>query len=797
MMMMTSGTPYHHETMGHSGGGNGGGGCQHIIRVDWAQGDRVCIRCGIVQEQHIMDMGPEWRDYGDRDDQQQGGGGNNNNGRSRCSMIPNDTTKYIGGLQPTTISRCCVQTSNSKHNNSNSKTTGASYSSRLIKINRQMDHRMERQHQVAVTNATWNIQLMRKQQQQHNLTTAATAHKVTTRVAADDTVTTTVHDDDDDAVPDYGSNVEWMEERPISDFEHLVLEQERQVAQQRQALYANKWSMDRAKQLYGTTTDSTTSNKNEIDTLLLLADKDETLRTAAQDLCTCYDMLVRACQTLQLPIAILDEAALLLSQYAARRDGLKVKGVASTTTMSTTTTTSAMVGKRWGQPRHAVRTTTKKTEGRSKEEINAQEQQQKIVLRDTNKLRQMASLCAAILFWMARYRHRPRTLMAVCDSVVVVPQQEKVSRKHCSRALNELKICFPELTRLSIAETTAAHMVVTTSKQLLLLLSKTCTTTRPSTSPIFAAIPAAICVQKEINIADGVSEGVTLSAVQSIGNMMEHILNKLHLPPVAEASIRYLIFHHLFHLHSFHESNDDNHNNNIRSITKLLPIRCAAFTYFVCHAGSTIQQLAKQAQTKTDTMNQANSVKKRLCIGSWSSRNDTKRVKHSLPDEVPFDLFTDHDPISASSGTVITGGVDGTISTSTTTATTNNNNNNSSIVLAEQRAYEMRRMWDAWSEQLSWDRSVVLIEQSTSIPRKVMIDYYKQHVFPDRLQLLQVLRDAIQDETISTALQQDRPTTTSTFLDEERCIMKKTPLASVLLSHILVAAPLLKANVNI
>jgi hypothetical protein len=456
--------------------------------------------------------------------------------------------------------------------------------------------------------------------------------------------------------------------------------------------------------------------------------------------------------------------------------------------MSTMNTTSAMVGKRWGQPRHAVRTTTKRTEERSKEEINAQEQQQKILLRDTNKLRQMASLCAAILFWMARYRHRPRTLMAVCDSVVVVAQQEKVSRKHCSRALNELKICFPELTRLSIAETTAAHMVVTTSKQLL--LSKTCTTTRPSTSPRFAAIPAAICVQKEINIADGVSEGITLSAVQSIGNMMEHILTKLHLPPVAEASIRYLIFHHLFHIHSFQESNDDNHNNNIRSITKLLPIRCAAFTYLVCHAGSTIQQLAKQAQTKTDTMNHANGVNKRLCIGSWSSRTDTKRVKHSLPDEVPFDLFTDHNPVSSSSGTVITGGVDGTTSTST-------NNNNSSIVLAEQRAYEMRRMWDAWSEQLSWDRSVVMIEQSTNIPRKLMIDYYKQHVFPDRLQLLQVLRDAIQEETISTALQQDRPTMTSKFLDDERCIMRKTPLASVLLSHILVAAPLLKANVNI
>lgn len=114
------------------------------------------------------------------------------------------------------------------------------------------------------------------------------------------------------------------------------------------------------------------------------------------------------------------------------------------------------------------------------------------------------------------------------------------------------------------------------------------------------------------------------------------------------------------------------------------------------------------------------------------------------------------------------------------------------MVLAEHRAYEMRRMWDAWSEQLPWDRSLTQIEQSTKVASKNVVEYYKQHVHPHRFMLLETLRDSMKG---TDSLKVGTPH--ATYLAQEGSIMRKTPLSSVLLSNILVAAPLLKNDMKI
>ena len=78
--------------------------CRHChtpsLLLDWAQGDRVCTNCGIVDEQHIRDDRPEWREFDDADDLAKGAPS-----RARCGMVPVDETRFLGGLEPTTLSK--------------------------------------------------------------------------------------------------------------------------------------------------------------------------------------------------------------------------------------------------------------------------------------------------------------------------------------------------------------------------------------------------------------------------------------------------------------------------------------------------------------------------------------------------------------------------------------------------------------------------------------------------------------------------------------------------------------------
>ena len=766
--------------------------CRSIksIRIDWSQGDRICTACGVVQEERILDMNPEWRDYGDNDDRCNGTDDLRfGSYRARSGMIPNNETKYIGGLQPTTLSRSAYNGTNGVRKQGSSAITSSNIAQRLRKVHRKIEHRMEQQNKVAMKNASLNLQLLRKRQRQDLERREATATATTTDADTEntDTVTATVNDDDydNDDLPDYGSNFEWMEERVCtkSDYENLVQEQERYVIQQRQALYANKWSLDRAKLLFvdrhptsGNSTDHHEHNVEEIE-------NDSVLYAAAQDLFAAYTMICNACTTLQLPITIIDESAALLSQYASRRDGLKVKGIASwTTNVSTATCTTnhskyhaLMTGKRWGRPNHnnaaPLRHNTK-----AKTTLELEEERQ--VIKQLNKVRQMASLCAGIVFWIARYRNKPRTILAVCESIVY-NNNEKVSKKHCSRALQELRSCFPELVRLSLNPTTpiaiSNHISTTTSLASHL---------RRQTSPV----PEAICVQQNHDVSN---INIDMSAVESIVNIIEHVLLKLHLPPVAEASVRYLVLYQ--YLLPFESNAPQQQHPAV--LAKTIPVRCAAFTYMISAVGHTMQQLAKQAQQQTHNTNQSNN-KKRFPMTSYSDM-ETKKMKPTKPgsgdnddpmsdpmsgDLMSFDLFADESPTNPTLDTVNTEQQQSTALPSSSLS--------SSIVLAEHRAYEMRRMWDAWVEQVPWDRSLTQIEQSTKVTRKNVIEYYKQHIYPHRFVMLESLRDSLKDNDVLS-------TSNSMFLAHEGSILKKTPLSSVLLSNILVAAPLLKNDIKI
>jgi TFIIB zinc-binding len=606
------------------------------IRTDWAQGDRVCTSCGVVQEEHIIDRGPEWRDYGDNDDHPTAF-------VARCSLQPNQDHSTTTWSRSVFLSG--VNGARSNH----------PVAQRLRKIHLTIERRMEMQQKNTLSAAALKIKLARKQLQRNPLRSNSVVKLEVTRMTTDvdtentDTVTTTMNEEEED-VPDYGSSVEWIEEeRPVSEFEQVLLQEERRVAQQRQALYARKWSLDRAKRLFGIDASNTE-----------MEDEDAVLQQAARDVYTCYELLCQAGPTLQLPVTLIEEAAGWLCQYAARRDGFKVKGIASSTASGARS---------------------------SKEE--------KSTLREAHKLRQMAALCAASVFWIARERQRPRTLVAICQSIRI-GNGATVARKHCSRALQELKRCFPS----------------------------------------FAPVPAAIsCIQNGVAAMQQEPKDTTWSRrVESIRSRVEHLLHPLQLPPVAEAAIRYLVVVQCC----------EGPPESTLADARKLATRCAALTYLVCSAGRTLQRLAQQTQAQPSAP--------RLWSGRAASSErdatsiDSLRVTDAMDEEENEDV-------------------------------------------AEQRAYEMRRMWDAWSEQLPWERSGRLLESA----RAALLDEYQQRVFPQRVLLLQTLRDVVQDRASCTTEEEE----VASVLELERVLLEKTPLAPVLLSHIAMAAPLMKMDLQL
>jgi len=66
--------------------------------TDVAQGDIICTNCGVVAQSHIPHLGPEWRDFDAPDDLAKGAASS-----ARCGTVPVNESKYIGGLEPTTM----------------------------------------------------------------------------------------------------------------------------------------------------------------------------------------------------------------------------------------------------------------------------------------------------------------------------------------------------------------------------------------------------------------------------------------------------------------------------------------------------------------------------------------------------------------------------------------------------------------------------------------------------------------------------------------------------------------------
>jgi transcription initiation factor TFIIIB Brf1 subunit/transcription initiation factor TFIIB len=638
------------------------------MHTDWRQGDRVCTNCGVVAESRLRDDRPEWKDFAEAEDLVKG-----LPSQSRSGLVAVDETKYLGGLQPTTLS---------KHPFGGNTTGGyglARLRKRLKTTNKRLDYMMEKMHRTALKDAQLDRKIRLK--------------RGDTAVESDSSI------------------------RP--DLDQVILHEEEDAHRLHAALYAEKWSLDRAILLHGADheqRDSSSSTDTETeDRKDMLARLDSTLRKAAQDLYTAYSMMTQAAQTLQLPDRVQIEVVHRLVRFVTRRDGFRIPGV------------SSRLNKNGG--------------GTPQERKEAAEK-----LKEYNQRKQMASLGAAILFLTARSLGWTRSMVEICASFDNTSSEQNMTSaalikpKYCARAMKELQSTFPEYARQAATGGGDANNQN----------------------------------HQNNNTQTAANDSVATS------NFADHALRRLQLPPVAEASIRTLLVH----------LRDEQVQLGRNSGTKLVTL-CAAVAYLVCSTGSVMQRLAQQhkqsQQTKTTTKKRA------FSSGRLSNLTPRKKAK---PTDHPTKKIESSDEPQAATDSRQKKDADSSDDDDDLVLGTSSSNDSANVKTdeepfdvfshapivedpSEKQEYELRRMWDAWAEQMPWARTAVEVEQSCGVSRNVIADFYKSDLYARRHALLELLVKGVKDDASGNT---------------GRHSLQETPLAPILLAHITTAASLMSSK---
>mmetsp|Transcript_26136 Transcript_26136/g.56007 ORF Transcript_26136/g.56007 Transcript_26136/m.56007 type:complete len:113 (-) Transcript_26136:46-384(-) len=112
----------------------------------------------------------------------------------------------------------------------------------------------------------------------------------------------------------------------------------------------------------------------------------------------------------------------------------------------------------------------------------------------------------------------------------------------------------------------------------------------------------------------------------------------------------------------------------------------------------------------------------------------------------------------------------------------------------------MRRMWDAWAEQMPWSRSLLQIEQAcgnNNVSINTVLKLYKSDLYPRRERLLDVLFKAAVGVGVAVAVEAVGGSNSKN--ESESCVashssLGQTPMASILLAHISTAGALMSSK---
>ena len=700
--------------------------CRHCsspsLVVDWAQGDRICTACGVVDEEHIRDDGPEWRDYANEDDN-----GAMYSAAARTGLVPTDETKYLGGLQPTMLSRNPYGGSYGPGRAVNGETAMAESRIRrkLLSTNRKLDKMMEDKHREQMEEARLARRVMarrRREASQARRMAAAAAEAAGLEVDIADAASSSSAANSAGIHPVFSSMSEKLSYTNDDDLsaigrEHLELAQKEEDAARidSAAVLADKWSLDRAILLHGTHDEQRPEDTSfhhpvmgqyqhrdiEEERKQLNKKLNADQRAASVDLYRASRILLFASRELELPDRAVNEATTMLCKYAAAKDGFKgVRGISS-------------------------RAAPTSTNGASKGDAGSSSSKKRLAKqRDQNKVRQMTALSSAFIYLSAKKLGHGRSLKDVCASFrpehdlygtnndgkstqLSASDESTIKPKHCSRAMTEVKILFPEYVRSAA----------------------TCPATNAPTSTTNASV-AANGSAATLQSSEATASLITVFGHRSeseINNLVEQACRKLNLPKAAQVAISRLS------IHCFKEQVQMGSSSSTKPATL-----CAAMTHLTCLAGSSMQNLATQALAPSEepqlkrkyvrAREVVRPAKKQKLKTPGSAKKDditkTTAIKKETKPEEPtkFDLMS-YDAIE----------MDDEVLTKT-----------------EQ---ETIKVWDAWYSQKSWGRDINAIADSYSASQPTVADYYKKHVHYRRKHLLELLQaDSISDSAETTLL---------------------------------------------
>jgi transcription initiation factor TFIIIB Brf1 subunit/transcription initiation factor TFIIB len=747
----------------------------------------VCTECGVVDEERLLDSLPEWREYGDAEDLAKG-----RPPPARSGLVPVDESLYVGGLQPTTLSRG-VYGGESSGRLGLGGSNASTLRKRLLSAAHKIDHRMARSSKESIEAARMHYLVQSRKRKRRKLRRETDANSYKCSAAGGGRDEGCYYDDDTDADEPYCSD-EPQYLRP--EYEQLVLQEEEDVQRRRAALYAEKWSLDRAIRLCGNAHEvSLLAHSSEASNCGAMCGDledqlDATLRLASRDLYRAYSMLLRASRALNLPDRVQGEAASLLCRYAVRRDGLGVRGIVSIAAAKATNPAAARTRNRIDLAK------TKNSPASSRKEREA-----RAALAEHNKIKQAGALCSAVLVYACRRAGYARPMEEVCTSIRPFREEEVdnnqrlkaevdsvgpdgsaqanqnsvpseigfIQKRHCSKAMKQLREALPDVGAVqypSAATVTPSYTPASHARTSSSAGAKTTTATVPAMD------------------------------LESASNLVDEKLRGLHLPPVAQAMVRTLVLSAIADATTAAALTAPENDlrvmpHPIAASVKQLPTLCGAMTLFVCHAGAVMQRLASQA-----CHSQLQKQQEHRSLPTSSMVHASRRVDAlsgvSAPlsnDPVPSSsLLMEHDGKNLPSGSLLDlEGVGEALS-------------------REQRAYEMGRIWDAWSSQTPWSRSIADIEQSTGASGSAVLQLYRRQVFPRRLGLLDRVRDAATvaadtatDETSPasdgpgelTAPPSSFPAAGDALGRAMSGSLQRTPLSSVLLPQIPLVAPLL------
>jgi len=240
--------------------------CRHCksssFFVDWKAGDRVCTNCGVVDEEKLRDSRPEWRDFDDAEDLAKG-----LSSSARCGLIRNDEKKYIGGLQPTILSR--NDFGGCYHGISSLKSGSSRIRRNLSKTHRKIERMIEKK----------SLENVREMELERKL------EKKEVKIEPDNVFATE----------------KWSLSRAL--YLHGNEDEFGSFMPSQSYISYCKENQDALKQL------------------------DASNRNASLDVYRAYSLIISASKILSLPLNVREESIHLVCQYAMRRNGFNVKGV--------------------------------------------------------------------------------------------------------------------------------------------------------------------------------------------------------------------------------------------------------------------------------------------------------------------------------------------------------------------------------------------------------------------------------------------------------------------------------------